>query len=494
MSPVPHNPAPSGDVLSPPPPLREPRALRRVLVVDDEESLRHMLQVFLDREGYEVVSVGSAAQALAELDRREFDCLLCDVRMPKVSGLDLLDDLRRRGAVPTVIVMSAYGSHALALDAMKRGAYDYISKPFSPDEMLLVLRKAEERERLRRENQSLRRALAERALPVAEGSGLGAMIGRSPAMQVLYRTLQKVAEYKTNVLITGESGTGKELVAHALHDLGPRAAGPFVPVNCGAIPEALLESELFGHKKGAFTDATRDKRGLFEEASGGTLFLDEIGELPLPLQVKLLRVLQEEEIRRVGDNREIQIDVRVVAATVRDLGTEVAQGRFREDLFYRLNVLPIHLPPLRERREDIPLLVEHFVRRYSEKHAATGMRAMTVAPEAMEVLLAYSWPGNVRELENTIERAMVLCDGPRIEPSVLEDRIKQSVAPSATDRVRSALSQGELSIKKTTRVLEEELIRKALTATGGNRTNAAKILEISHRALLYKIKEFGIRD
>jgi two-component system response regulator AtoC len=265
-------------------------------------------------------------------------------------------------------------------------------------------------------------------------------------------------------------------------------------VNCGAIPEALLESELFGHKKGAFTDASRDKRGLFEEASGGTLFLDEIGELPLPLQVKLLRALQEEEIRRVGDNREIAIDVRVVAATVRDLAAEVKAGRFREDLFYRLNVLPVQLPPLRERREDIPLLVEHFVRRYAEKHAASGMRVTGVAPETMELLLAYAWPGNVRELENTIERAMVLCDGQRIEPATLEDRIRQSLSPSGPDRVRGALAQGELSIKKTTRILEEELIRKALGATGGNRTNAAKILEISHRALLYKIKEYGIKD
>jgi two-component system response regulator AtoC len=305
-------------------------------------------------------------------------------------------------------------------------------------------------------------------------------------MLTVFRTVQKVAEYKTNVLITGESGTGKELVARALHDLSPRSAGPFVAVNCGAIPEALLESELFGHRKGAFTDAVRDKRGLFEEATGGTLFLDEIGELPLALQVKFLRAIQEEEIRRLGDNREIPIDVRVVAATVKDLAAESKAGRFREDLFYRLNVLPVRLPPLRERREDIPLLVEHFVRRYAAKHGR-GMGVEGVSPEAMEVLLAYAWPGNVRELENTIERAMVLCDGPRIEASVLEERIKNAAQPA-----RLPLDAGEMSIKKTTRILEEELIRKALAATGGNRTNAAKLLEISHRALLYKIKEYGI--
>jgi two-component system response regulator AtoC len=465
----------------------KPDNLRRILVVDDEESLRHMLQVFLAREGYEVVGVSGAEQALAELDARPYDCVLCDVRMPKVSGLDLLDALARRASSPTVIMMSAYGSHELALDAMKRGAYDYVSKPFRPDEMLLTLRKAEERERLRKENQSLREALARRAADEAAAAAPAGLLGKSAAMDAVLRTVQKVAEYKTNVLITGESGTGKELVARALHTLSPRASKPFVTVNCAAIPEALLESELFGHRKGAFTDASRDKTGLFEEANGGTVFLDEIGELPLALQVKLLRVLQEEEIRRVGDVKETPIDVRVVAATMRDLAAEVKAGRFREDLFYRLNVLHVTLPPLRDRREDIPMLAEHFIARYGQKHAATGMRVTGVSPEAMQLLLAYDWPGNVRELENTIERAMVLCDGPRIEASVLEDRIK-----SRRDKIQAVLSSGDLSIKKTTRAIEEELIRKALAATGGNRTNAAKILEISHRALLYKIKEYGI--
>jgi two-component system response regulator AtoC len=459
-------------------------AVRRILVVDDEESLRHMLQLFLSREGYDVVSVPSATAALAELDARGFDCVICDVRMPGPSGLDLLDELRKKGALPTVIMMSAYGSHDLVIQAMKRGAYDYLGKPFKPDEVLLVLRKAEERERLRRENQSLRRVLSERVAGPGGPATLAGMIGRSAAMQTVFRTIQKVAEYKTNVLITGESGTGKELVARAVHDLSPRAAGPFVPVNCGAIPAPLLESELFGHRKGAFTDASRDKRGLFEEANGGTLFLDEIGELPLALQVKFLRAIQEEEIRRVGDTKETPIDARVVAATVRDLPTEVQAGRFREDLFYRLNVLPIQLPPLRARPEDIPLLVEHFVEHYARKH---GMKVSGVAPEAMQLLLDYGWPGNVRELENTIERAMVLCDGPRIEPQVLEDRIRTPV-----EKARAPLVASEMSIKKATRMVEEELIRKALSATGGNRTNAAKILEISHRALLYKIKDYGI--
>ena len=459
-------------------------ALRRILVVDDEESLRHMLQLFLSREGFEVVSAGSATQALAELEARPYDCVICDVRMPGTSGLDLLDELRRRGPLPTIIMMSAYGSNDLALQAMKRGAYDYVGKPFKPDEVLLVLRKAEERERLRRENQSLRRVLSDRvAGPTGPGT-LAGMIGKSPAMQKVFRTIGRVAEYKTNVLITGESGTGKELVARAVHDLSPRASGPFVAVNCGAIPETLLESELFGHRKGAFTDASRDKRGLFEEANGGTLFLDEIGELPVAVQAKFLRAIQEEEIRRLGDTKETPVDVRVVAATVRDLPAEVKLGRFREDLYYRLNVLPVHLAPLRERVEDIPPLVEHFVTYYANKH---GMRVESIAPEAMQLLLDYPWPGNVRELENTIERAMVLCDGPRIEAAVLEDRIKTSA-----DRSRIPMIGAEMSIKKASRFVEEELIRKALLATGGNRTNAAKILEISHRALLYKIKEYGI--
>ena len=465
--------------------------LERILVVDDEESLRHMLQVFLAREGYEVVSVPGAAGAIAELDARDYDCVLCDVRMPRVSGLDLLDQLARRERPPTVIMMSAFGSHDLALDAMRRGAYDYVSKPFKPDEVLFVLHKAEERERLRRENVSLRRALAERAGAVEGADKFGAMLGKSPAMQAVFRIVQKVAEYKTGVLVTGESGTGKELVVRALHSLSPRAAGPLVAVNCGAIPETLLESELFGHKKGAFTDATRDKKGLFEEASGGTLFLDEIGEMPLGLQVKLLRAIQEEQIRRVGDTRETATDVRLVAATTRDLAAEARAGRFREDLFYRLNVLPIKLPPLRERREDIPMLVEHFVARHAAKHAAAGLVAQGVAPEAMELLLGHDWPGNVRELENTIERAMVLCEGPRIEADALDERILRGAGRGVATR-GPLFPEGELSIKKTTRALEAELIRRALEASGGNRTNAAKVLEISHRALLYKIKEYGL--
>ena len=456
---------------------------RRVLVVDDEESLRHMLVLLLKREGYEPTAVPSGEAALAELARNVYEVVLSDVRMPKLTGLELVDEIKKRQIPTTVILMTAFGSIDIAIEAMKRGAYDYISKPFRPDEIVLVLRKAEERERLFRENVSLKRELEARK---GDGAQPGGIIARGQRMQEILRTVKKIAEYKTTVLVTGESGTGKELVARAIHETSPRANAPFVAVNCGAIPEALIESELFGHTKGAFTDAIRDKTGLFVEASGGTLFLDEIGELPLGLQVKLLRVLQEQMVRPIGATVDAEVDVRVVAATVRDLGEEVKAGRFREDLYYRLNVIQVHLPPLRERRDDIPILVEHFVARTNAK---LGTRMKGCSPEVMKLLMDYAWPGNVRELENTIERAMVLGSGDQIEASELPDKIRES-----RDRVRQTLQSGDLSIKKTTRIIEEELIRRALVKSRGNRTNAAKILEISHRALLYKIKEYGIDD
>ena len=361
---------------------------------------------------------------------------------------------------------------------MTAGAYDYLSKPFKQEEVLLTLRKAEERESLRRENRALREA-------VREAHAFEDMLGRSEALQKVFRTVDKVAEYTTTVLVQGESGTGKELVARALHQRSPRRDKAFVPVNCGAIPEALLESELFGHKRGAFTDAHADKRGLFAEAHGGTLFLDEIGELPLALQVKLLRVLQEGTIRPVGATRDQDVDARVIAATVRDLEREVKEGRFREDLFYRLNVLQVNVPPLRDRKEDIVLLVEHFIERTNGR-LGTSIRGIEAA--ATKVLLDYRWPGNVRELENVIERAVVLADGDRIRVDDLPERLREPVDP-----IQTMLDSGELSIKKTARFMEETLIRRALDKTGGNRTAAAKLLEISHRALLYKIKDYGLK-
>ncbi len=451
--------------------------MARVLVVDDEENIRLVLRTLLSRQGYEVEAVDSAEAALERIERFGPEFVLADVRMGGMSGIDLVRELAARGSEATVIVMSAYGSVELALDAMKAGAYDYVAKPFKQDEVLLALRKAEERESLRRENRALRQK-------VREASVFEEMIGRSAAIREVFRTIEKAAVYDTTVLIHGESGTGKELVARALHARSPRAQAPFVAVNCGAIPESLLESELFGHKRGAFTDASSDKPGLFEEAHRGTLFLDEVGELPLATQVKLLRVLQEGTLRRLGETRDREVDVRVVAATVRDLREEVEANRFREDLFYRLHVLAVRVPPLRERREDIALLVDHFVER---NNVRLGTRIRGLDAKANKILLAYHWPGNVRELENVLERAMVLADADVLTEADLPDRLREA------DPVQAMLAGGELSIKKTTRFIEETLIRKALDKTGGNRTQASKLLEISHRALLYKIKDYGIK-
>jgi two-component system response regulator AtoC len=451
--------------------------MRRVLVVDDEESLRLVVRSFLRRDGYEVEVASSGEEALAMVEAFGPDYILTDVRMPKMGGLDLLATLKAKGIEATVIVMSAYGNVDLALEAMKAGAYDYIQKPFKAEELLLTLRKAEEREALRRENRALKQELVRE-------SQFEDILAKSPSMQSVFKTIAKIADYKTTALITGESGVGKELVARAIHRRSNRRGGPFIAVNCGAIPENLLESELFGYRKGAFTDASADRTGLFEQAHQGTLLLDEIGELPLSLQVKLLRVLQEETIRRLGDTKDQRVDVRILAATHRDLAQETKAGRFREDLYYRINVLAIPIPPLRERREDIPLLVDHFVAR---NNARFGTSIRGLAPEARRLLVEYAWPGNVRELENTIERAMVLAERDLLGPEDLPDRVRE-----ARDPIALTLSSGELSIKKTARFVEEVLIRRALQKTKGNRTKAAEILEISHRALLYKIKDYRI--
>ncbi len=453
--------------------------MRRVLVVDDEENLRLVLRTLLKKHGYEVEVADGGEAALAALDSFDPDVILTDVRMPRMGGLDLLGALKAKQHPATVIVMSAYGSIDLAIEAMKAGAYDYVGKPFKPDEIVLALRKAEERETLRRENRVLRDQ-------VQKDSQFESILAKSREMLDIFRTISKIADFKTTVLVTGESGTGKELVARAIHSSSSRRNASFVAVNCGAIPENLLESELFGHRKGAFTDATADRRGLFEEASGGTLFLDEIGELPMSLQVKILRALQEETIRRLGDTKDIRVDVRIITATHRDLAADVKAGRFREDLFYRINVLAIHVPPLRSRREDVNLLIEHFIAR---NNVRLGTRVRGVSPEARKLLLEYAWPGNVRELENTIERAMVLADGEVLQAGDLPERILDALDP-----VQVHLASGELSVKKTTAAIEQILIRRALQKTKGNRTRAADLLEISHRALLYKIKDYKITD
>jgi two-component system response regulator AtoC len=453
--------------------------MRRVLVVDDEENIRVVLRTLLKRHGYEVELAEEGEAALAALDSFDPDVILTDVRMPRMGGLDLLAALKAKQHPATVIVMSAYGNLDLAIEAMKAGAYDYVGKPFKPDEIVLALRKAEERESLRREN----RALKEQ---IQRDNQFESILARSRPMLEIFRTISKIADFKTTVLITGESGTGKELVARAIHARSSRRTAPFVAVNCGAIPETLLESELFGHEKGAFTDAASDRRGLFEEANSGALFLDEIGELPINLQVKLLRVLQDETVRRLGDVRDIKVDVRIITATHRDLSADVKAGRFREDLYYRINVLPIQIPPLRGRREDVNLLIDHFIER---NNARLGTRIRGLSSEARKQMLEYSWPGNVRELENTIERAMVLAESDVLQAVDLPERIREAVDP-----VQVQLASGELSIKRTSAAIEQILIRRALQKTKGNRTRAADLLEISHRALLYKIKDYKITD
>ena len=452
----------------------------RVLVVDDEESMRHMLSIILKKEGYDIVCAEGGEQALKILGKDEFDFVVCDIKMPGVDGVEFLKRLKTEQDIisqPTIVMMSAYGTIDMAIECMRLGAYDYISKPFKADEMILTLKKAEERERLKSENLRFKQALQ------AEYDFKN-IIAKSHQMIEIFQLIKKVADYNTTVLLTGGSGTGKELVARALHYNGNRRDKSFIAVNCGAIPENLLESELFGHVKGAFTDAVRNKNGLFEEADGGTICLDEIGELPKDLQVKLLRVIQEGELRRVGDSKSRKIDVRIIAATAKDLMEEIKKGNFREDLFYRLNVVPIKIPPLRERQGDIPLLVNHFIERYAKKF---GKAVKGISDMAMNLLISYAWPGNVRELENIIERAVILEDTEVIR----EENLPFTKKTGQSLHQIEALSN-DLSIKKAEEELEKTLIRKALEMTNGNKTKAAHLLEISHRALIYKIKEFGL--
>jgi two-component system response regulator AtoC len=450
----------------------------RVLIVDDDEALRESLELVLASEGYHVATADCGASALERLEEQPLDVVLCDLRMPGIDGFELIPQILRQAPGIPIVLMSAYGTEDLALEAIRRGAYDYLAKPFQPAEVVLTLRKAHEREKLRQANQTLRR-------DVVRALGERPIVAASQLMIDLLETLERTAAYKTTALLTGESGTGKEVLARAIHAQSPRRAASFVAVNCGAIPESLLESELFGHAKGAFTGAVRARRGLFTEAEGGSLFLDEIGELPTSLQVKLLRVLQEEEVRPVGESKAHSIDVRVIAATSRNLSQEVAEGRFREDLYYRLNVMHLHVPPLRERREDIPLLADHFIRHFGE---TLGKPVDHISDEALERLTHYHWPGNVRELENVIERALILADDDRLTVRELPENLVAPGSGNAGDAGQT------FSLRGARRAAEIDVIRRALKSTGGNRTHAAKLLEISHRALLYKIKEFGLRD
>lgn len=458
----------------------------RILVVDDEESMRDVLTRMLSAEGYGVGRAGTGREALRLLERERFDFVLCDIRMPDLGGLEFLREFMDRKIPGTVIMMSAFGSVETAVEAMKLGAYDFISKPFMSDEILLTLRNAREREHLRKENEALRRKV-EKAFRPEE------FLQASGPMQEVVRLVEKVRDYDTTVLVTGESGTGKELVARMLHYTGRRKEKSFVAINCGAIPETLLESELFGHRKGAFTEAKSDRAGLIEEANGGTLFLDEVGELPLALQTKLLRFLQEGELRRLGDTEMRRVNVRVVAATARDLEEDIREGRFREDLYYRLNVIRIHLPPLRERREEIPVLAAHFLERSCKRVGKKGIR---FSPEALETLGAHDWRGNVRELENLTARCVLLGEQEEISREHLFSIWKAGSGgegegtPRFLLQVQVPLEKPDL--KTAVKELEKQLIRLALDRCGGSRPRAAELLGISHPALLYKAREYGI--
>lgn len=453
---------------------------KKVLILDDEPNMRHMLARLLEKAGYEVTGGGDGQEGLELLVNHHFDFILCDIKMPKMDGMTFLEQSANLRQQATVIMMSAFGAIDTAIEAMKLGAYDFISKPFKTDEVLLALKKAEERERLKAENQQLKKQISQ----VKDEYQFGAMLARSQPMRKVFSLAEKVARFDTTVLITGQSGTGKELVAKGIHFSSSRANRNLVIENCGCVPENLLESVFFGHKKGAFTGADQNRKGLFEEADGGTIFLDEIGDLPLNLQVKLLRVLQEGEIRPLGSDKSFKVDVRVVAATARDLAQEVADGKFREDLFYRLNVLPLHLPSLKGRPADIPLLCEHFIAKLNDK---MGMNISGIDKPAMKLILKHVWPGNVRELENTIERAMVLAES---EILGVDDFPGLGMPVSSCSQV--GMFDG-YSLKDAKVVWEKSLIEKTLAECNGNRSRAAEMLEISYPSLLNKIKEYQVQ-
>ena len=450
----------------------------KILVVEDEGGYRNFLQQHLQETGYDVFAAADGLSALEAFTDDVYDLVLLDLRLPGKDGVELLREFKGLNKDTQIIMMTAYGYVQNAVEAIKAGAFDYVTKEeLTPDVLDLVVSAALEQHRLRQENARLR-------TEVADKYSFDNVVGKSRVMREIFQKVIRIAPFNSTVLITGESGTGKEIIARLIHVHSRVRNSPFVTVNCAAIPENLLESELFGYVKGAFTGAHRTKRGLFEEAHGGTLLLDEIGELPLALQVKLLRVLQEGKIRRLGDTSEINVDIRIIAATSRNLTTEVQAGRFREDLFYRLNIIPIVMPPLRERAEDIPLLVHFFL-----KKLCNGNGPMDVSEEAMQVLAGYAWPGNVRELQNILERAMVLSDSNSISVDSLPTELRE-----ANEFFRVHIPEEQLSIKHTLSQLvprvEQELITRALKRTNNNRTRAARLLEISHRSLLYKLKEY----
>jgi two-component system, NtrC family, response regulator AtoC len=462
---------------------------KQVLIVDDEPNLRKILAAQLARDGYDVMTAEDGAEGLQMLRDHHIDLVVTDLKMPNVDGMALLRDALREDADLPVIMITAHGTVDTAVEALKLGAFDYLTKPFDKDEVRQVVAKALRTREL---------ADADAKEPArGEGSRFG-IVGQSAGLNDLYQVLERVADTPTTVLITGESGTGKELVARALHSHSSRRERPFIKVNCAAIPKELIESELFGYERGAFTGAVSSKPGRFELASGGTLFLDEIGEIPVEMQVKLLRALQESEFERVGGIKTIRVDVRLVAATNRDLKKLIASGAFRDDLFYRLNVVPIRLPPLRERTGDIGMLVTHFLRKFNER---LKKHVQGIEPEAMDVLSAYGWPGNIRELENVVERAVLFCDGERLSAQDLPGELRSGALPLSPGGHNAGPAQPippESGLKEHVKIamsrLERDLVSRALTQTHGNVTHAARLLKISRKGLQLKMKELGLRE
>jgi two-component system, NtrC family, response regulator PilR len=454
--------------------------ITRVLVVDDEQSMRELLAIMLRQVGYEVTAADGGEAAIKALETDAFDLVITDLRMRKADGLAVLRAAKEHSPRTVVLVVTAFASTETAVEAMKLGAYDYVTKPFKLDELKLTIANALERKRLQEENLALKRQLRiER--------GFENFIGRSRKMLDVFETIRKTADSGSTVMVTGESGTGKELVAQAVHAESGRRRAPFISVNCGAVPEALMESELFGHVKGAFTGAVTNTEGLFAAADGGTLFLDEITEIPHSVQVKLLRVIQEREIRRVGDTRDQKVDVRLIAASNRELAKAVSDGTLREDLFYRLNVIPIHLPPLRERREDIAPLVAHFVRKIAVE---IGKEVKGVSPETLAILERYHWPGNIRELENIVERAIVLGNSDTLEPDALPTTI---TVPKELQDVGIDIPVGGVDLEETMDRIERRYIQLALERTAGVQTRAAQLLKVSFRQFRYKLQKHNPR-
>jgi two-component system response regulator HydG len=445
-----------------------------ILVVDDESGILQTLQILLKNEGFDVTTAQGGKAGLEALKAHAPDIVLTDVRMPQVTGIDILAAVRQQDPETPVILMTAQASLQTAIQAVNEGAFYYIQKPFSNDDMVAICRRAADYRNLRAENKQLKQEIRRR-----ERSGQVKPLGKSRPFSEVLRLAEQVAPTESTVLIQGESGTGKEVIARYIHELSARSEGPFLSLNCGALPESLLESELFGHVKGSFTGAVRDKQGLFAAARGGTFFLDEIGEMSPATQVKLLRVLQEREAIPVGGTEAVPLDVRVVAATNRDLEEEIKRGRFRTDLFYRLNVIAIHLPPLRDRRDDIPIFVDAFLKRIAKEHTED---AKSLAPEALEVIMAYDWPGNVRELENALERAVVLVKGALIPLSAVPAKVTERKAePLVTEQVRT---------NPTLDVIEQAYITWVLNAEGGNKTRAAEVLGIDPSTLYRKLSKY----